>query len=89
MTEWLAGARITQTSRSLVNGAVIAGAVRIAVLASVRLAPPAGTRLPLQDDVARALGQALLTRYVLPFELLGVLFLAALLGAIYFARPDE
>jgi len=40
-------------------------------------------------DVTRALGQALLTRYVLPFELLGVLFLAALLGAIYFARPDE
>jgi NADH:ubiquinone oxidoreductase subunit 6 (subunit J) len=31
----------------------------------------------------------LLTRYVLPFELLAVLFVAALLGAIYFARPDE
>jgi NADH-quinone oxidoreductase subunit J len=89
VTERLVGDRITQTSRSLVNGAVIAGAVLIAVLAFVRLAPPAGARPPLQADVTRALGQALLTRYVLPFELLGVLFLAALLGAIYFARPDE
>jgi len=26
---------------------------------------------------------------VLPFELLGVLFLAALVGALYFARPDD
>jgi NADH:ubiquinone oxidoreductase subunit 6 (subunit J) len=30
-----------------------------------------------------------LTRFVLPFELLALLFFAALLGAIYFARPDE
>ena len=40
-------------------------------------------------DITVAIGEALLTRFVLPFELLGVLFLAALLGAIYFARPDE
>jgi NADH:ubiquinone oxidoreductase subunit 6 (subunit J) len=31
----------------------------------------------------------LLTRYVLPFELLAFLMLAGLLGAIYFARPEE
>jgi NADH:ubiquinone oxidoreductase subunit 6 (subunit J) len=39
--------------------------------------------------VTRAIGQVLLSRFVLPFELLAVLFLAALLGAMYFARPDE
>ena len=48
------------------------------------VAPP-----PMPGDVTRAIGEALLTRFVLPFELLGVLFLAALLGALYFARPDE
>jgi NADH:ubiquinone oxidoreductase subunit 6 (subunit J) len=26
---------------------------------------------------------------VLPFELLGVLMLAAMLGALYFARPED
>jgi NADH:ubiquinone oxidoreductase subunit 6 (subunit J) len=40
-------------------------------------------------DLTRAIGQSLLTSYVLPFELLGVLFLAALVGALYFARPDD
>jgi NADH:ubiquinone oxidoreductase subunit 6 (subunit J) len=29
------------------------------------------------------------TRWVLSFELLAVLLLVALLGATYFARPDE
>ena len=35
------------------------------------------------------IGDAVLTRFVLSFELLGMLFLAALLGALYFARPDD
>jgi NADH:ubiquinone oxidoreductase subunit 6 (subunit J) len=35
------------------------------------------------------MGHLLLTRFVLPFELLAVLLLAALLGALYFARRDE
>ena len=30
-----------------------------------------------------------LTRFVLPFELLAVLMLAAMLGAVYFARPED
>jgi NADH:ubiquinone oxidoreductase subunit 6 (subunit J) len=46
-------------------------------------------RPPLAGDVTREIGHAILTRFVLPFELLAALFLAALLGAIYFARPDE
>ena len=47
-------------------------------------APP-----PMPGDATPAIGLALLTRFALPFELRGVLFLAALLGALYFARPDE
>jgi NADH:ubiquinone oxidoreductase subunit 6 (subunit J) len=30
-----------------------------------------------------------LTRFVMPFELLALLMLAALMSAIYFARPDD
>jgi len=89
VTERLVGDRITQTSRYLVNGALAAGALLIAVWGTVRSVPLPVARPPLPGDVTRAIGQALLTRFVLPFELLGVLFLAALLGAIYFARPDE
>jgi NADH:ubiquinone oxidoreductase subunit 6 (subunit J) len=37
----------------------------------------------------RLLGEQVLTTYVLPFELLALLMLAAMLGAIYFARPED
>jgi len=89
VTERLVGDRMSQTSRYLPSGVIVAGALLLAVASviwSVRLpaAPP-----PMLGDVTRAIGQALLTRFVLPFELLGVLFLAALLGALYFARPED
>jgi len=47
------------------------------------------TRPPIEGDVTRLIGESVLTRFVLPFELLGVLMLAAMLGAMYFARPED
>jgi NADH:ubiquinone oxidoreductase subunit 6 (subunit J) len=43
----------------------------------------------MHGDVTRAIGTAVLTRFVLPFELVGVLLLVALLAASYFARPED
>jgi NADH:ubiquinone oxidoreductase subunit 6 (subunit J) len=89
VTERLVGDRISQTSRHLASGA-LASAVLLAVLVLfIRRVPLLGAPPPVRGDLTRAIGQAVLTRWVLPFELLGVLFVAALLGAIYFARPDE
>jgi len=51
--------------------------------------PLAMTRQPMTGDLTRTLGEGILTRFVLPFELLGLLMLAAMLGAVYFARPEE
>jgi len=89
VTERLVGDRITQTSRQLFTGFIIAGALLAALLVIFRRAPLAVPRPAVSGDLTRAIGQSLLTTYVLPFELLGVLFLAALLGALYFARPDD
>ena len=89
VTERLVGDRITQTSRQLVNGFIIAGAVLVGLLSFVLRAPGWGPRPPLAGNLTRAIGESVLTRFVLPFELLALLFFAALLGAIYFARPDE
>jgi NADH:ubiquinone oxidoreductase subunit 6 (subunit J) len=89
VTERLVGSRITQTSRHLASGAIVAGALFVAVGGLVGGVPLPAAAPPMSGDVTRALGLALVTRFVLPFELLGVLFLAALLGALYFARPDE
>jgi NADH-quinone oxidoreductase subunit J len=89
VTERLVGDRITQTSRYLVNGFIVSGALLLAVLGVLTSVELPSARPAMTGDLTRAIGEVLLTRFVLPFELLGVLFVAALLGALYFARPDE
>jgi len=89
VTERLVGDRITQTSRQIVSGAIVSGGVLLGVLTVISRAPLPATRPPLAGDLTRAIGQLLFSRFVLPFEILAVLFLAALLGATYFARPDD
>jgi len=89
VTERLVGERITQTSRGILAGLVLAGALLLGLLRFLR-----GADLPLERpviavDVTRVIGQVLLTEFVLPFELLAVLLLVGLLGALYFARPEE
>jgi NADH:ubiquinone oxidoreductase subunit 6 (subunit J) len=89
VTERLVGDRITQTSRSILTGVVLSGALLLGLLRFLR-----GVDLPIERpvigvDVTRAIGQVLLTEFVLPFELLAVLLLVGLLGALYFARPED
>jgi NADH:ubiquinone oxidoreductase subunit 6 (subunit J) len=89
LTEQLVGERISQTSRYLVNGAIVSAAVFVGVLMFVGQAPLPAARPPLAADVTRGLGELLMSRYVLAFELLAVLFVATLLGALYLARTDD
>ena len=89
VTERLVGERITQTSRSILAGAVLAGALLLALLRFLRDADLPMERPVIAVDVTRAIGQVLLTEFVLPFELLAVLLLVGLLGALYFARPED
>ena len=89
VTERLVGERITQTNRRITAGAVVALAFVAFVVDFISQQPLAATRPPLTSDLTRTLGESVLTRFVLPFELLGVLMLAAMLGAIYFARPED
>jgi NADH:ubiquinone oxidoreductase subunit 6 (subunit J) len=89
VTERLVGDRITQTSRHIPAGLVLAGALLLALLSVLRGADLPLERTVITVDVTRAIGQVLLTEFVLPFELLAVLLLVGLLGALYFARPEE
>ena len=89
VTERLIGERLSQTSRGLGSGALVAAAL-LAVIVSILLQRQLpSTPLPQTGDRTRMLGEQVLTTYVLPFELLALLMLAAMLGAIYFARPEE
>jgi len=89
VTERLVGQRLSQTSRGVTQGAIVAAALLVALVSVIRRVPLPSSPPAVTGDLTRAIGQAVLTRWVLPFELLGVLFVAALLGAMYFARPDE
>jgi len=89
VTERLVGERITQVSRRLLMGLIVAGALLVALLRFLRGAELPVVRPVVAVDVTRVLGQVLMTEFVLPFELLAVLLVIGLLGALYFARPDD
>ena len=89
VTERLVGERLSQTSGRLVGGAAAALAFLVVVARFIGRAPLAAAAPPMSDDLTRILGTEVLTDFALAFELLAVLLLTALVGAIYFARPEE
>ncbi|HVZ22503.1 MAG TPA: NADH-quinone oxidoreductase subunit J [Vicinamibacterales bacterium] len=89
VTERLVGERLSQTSRHLAAGGIVSAGILALLVKAIGRANLAQGRPPLAVDLTRQLGTSLLTRFVLPFELLAVLLLVGLLGASYFARPEE
>ena len=89
VTERLVGERLSQTSRRLAAGGVVAAGLFALLVRAIARADLAIPRPPAAADATRAIGTSLLTRFVLPFELLAVLLLVGLLAASYFARPEE
>ena len=89
VTEKLVGERISQTSRRIAGGAVVSGVLVWLIVSAVMERPLTTTRMPMASDLTKEIGETVLTRFVLPFELLAVLMLAGLMSAIYFARPED
>jgi NADH:ubiquinone oxidoreductase subunit 6 (subunit J) len=89
VTERLVGTKLSHTSRQVVRGALAAGAFGAFVIRWLAHTPLPLDRAPVQADVTRLIGTSVLTRFVLPFELLAVILLVALLGASYLARPED
>jgi NADH-quinone oxidoreductase subunit J len=89
VTERLVGERLSQTSRHLAAGAVASIALGWAIVSAVWQQPLAIVRAPMAEDLTQIIGETVQTRFVLPFELLALLMLAGLMGAIYFARPED
>ena len=58
------------------------------ILAALDALAPNG-KLAVKEEWKKALGNILLTDYVLIFELLGILLLIALIGAASIARRDK
>jgi NADH:ubiquinone oxidoreductase subunit 6 (subunit J) len=88
LTERLVGASIRQTSRYMVNGLLVSAAVFVGVVGFLIQAPPGAGRPAWPGDLTVAVGRALMGAFAIPFELLGVLLVIALVGALYFARSE-
>ena len=89
VTERLVGERIAQTSRRLVAGAIVCATLLMLLVSAIARQPLATERPTMPEQLTQEIGETVLTRFVLPFELLAVLMLVALLGAIYFARAED
>ena len=89
VTERLVGERLSHTSRRLAAGGVVSAALLALLVRAIWRAQIDLPRPPLTGDLTQQIGMSLLTRFVLPFELLAVLLLVGLLAASYFARPEE
>ncbi len=75
---------------TLVSTGVIAGFILLLALIGKRLDIPSGT-LDFSIGSVKALGTALFNDYMIPFELSGILFLSAVVGAIFLSKkePDD
>ena len=89
VTERLIGERLSQTNRRIGAGAFVAAALLVLLVRAIAQAHVDVPKPPLPGGLTQSIGTSLLTRYVLSFELLAVLLLVGLLGASYFARPEE
>ena len=89
VTERLVGERLSQTNRRLTGGAIVSLGVFALIVNTFAQRPLATARPGMTGDLTKTLGERVLTQFVLPFELLALLMVAALLAAIYFARPTD
>ena len=89
LTERLVGRTIRQASRYLVNGAVLSAAVFVGIVGFLVQAPAVTSRPETTVDLTVAVGRALVGPFALVLELLAVLLVVALLGALYFARSES
>lgn len=89
VTERLIGERLSQTSRGIGGGALVAAGLLAVIVSTLMQRELPTTPLPQLSDLTRLVGEQVLTTFVLPFELLALLMLTAMLGAIYFARPED
>lgn len=89
VTERLVGERLSHTSRHLAGGAIVAAAFVALVASAIGGSVLPQTRPVVTGDLTRTIGESVFTNYALAFELLAALMLAAMLGAVYFARPED
>jgi len=88
LTAKLYSAKIRQSNEQVIPGIIIVAALLVATIFTL-----SRTAWKLSYETAEAqstigIGKLLLTKYVLPFEVVSVILLTALIGAIIIARKE-
>ncbi len=86
VTHKIRDAHVSNESRGTLSAAMLSAAV-FAILASAALTFPRTPPAPAAPTTA-SIGNALLTKYLLPFEAVSILLLAALVGAVILVRKE-
>ena len=89
VTERLVGEKLSHTSRGVIKGGLAAAAFLAFITSWIMRTPLPAEPVESTVDATRGIGAAVLTNFMLPFELVAVLLLASLLGASYLARPED
>jgi NADH-quinone oxidoreductase subunit J len=71
-----------------VGGLISVGAILIIFLASLWNAPLGANESPTLDGSTVLLGRLLFTQYLLPFEIVSVLLLVAMVGVVLLSKKD-
>ena len=89
LTSRISDVRVSNRSAGLGTGLLVLVGI-IAVTAAIALRVPWGKAPPATPEpMASGVGDALLGPYVLPFEVISILLLAALIGAVTIARGKK
>jgi NADH-quinone oxidoreductase subunit J len=73
-----------------VSAAIAAGLLLVVLVAALRDADQRIFRNPVEDaGMVKNLGKLLFTKYLVPFELSGILFLAAMVGAVLLGKRSK
>ncbi|MGB8658319.1 MAG: NADH-quinone oxidoreductase subunit J [Candidatus Zixiibacteriota bacterium] len=88
LTARLYSAKIRQSNEQVIPGLIIVGALLAATVFSLSKTAWKLSTEPVDLQPTASIGRLLLTTYVLPFEIVSVVLLTALIGAIIIARRD-
>jgi NADH-quinone oxidoreductase subunit J len=89
LTTRLTDVRVRTQNEQVGIGAIVAAAIFVTVAVTLRSTVWPLSEVPAATDNVRALGRLIMTRFVLPFEIVSVLLLAAMIGAIVIAVKEE
>ncbi len=88
LTARIADTSIRQTNEQTVTGLVVSLGLLAIIVYSLWQTPFPISDAPMPEGAGRTLGRLLLTKFVLPFEIVSVLLLGALIGAVVIAKKD-